>query len=71
MRRPHAGHLQDSYFDAVPRFALRAGPRATIYYQPEVLSAACHTCHPLDARACARVALGYPCFDRCPERSTV
>jgi hypothetical protein len=37
-----AGHLQDSYFDTVPRFALRAGPRATIYYQPEVGPAACH-----------------------------
>ncbi|PSC73867.1 Hydroxymethylglutaryl-mitochondrial isoform B [Micractinium conductrix] len=24
----------DSYFDATPRFALRAGPRSTIYFQP-------------------------------------
>lgn len=33
---PSSPVAQDQYFEAVPRFALRAGPRATIYYQPQV-----------------------------------
>ena len=45
---------QDAYFaEATPRFALRAGPRATIYYQPRASTTPC-PCPP------ARPPIGVP-----------